>query len=183
MYTENMEISCTPGEYADEMVQEFCARAHIDSQTCCNAVKLFKKISNKLSGLNKTGLRAACIYTICKQNGVPRTMGEIAGVTGCCMKQLGKYESLLNQKHYPVTPEDYIERFSRKLGLKFRQIKIIHEKITKYKIEHPYINPAAVTCCCIYNTFPKLVDMKKISEISGVPVSSIKRLNKKNNIM
>ena len=109
-------------------------------------------------------------------------MGEIAGVTGCCIKQLGKYETLIKQKHYPLASENYVERFSRKLGLDFTQIKIIHEK-KKYNTMHSNINPATIACCCIYNSFPEIIDIYKISKISGVPVSSIRRLSKKNPVM
>ena len=183
MYTNNVDISNIITEKSDEMIQEFCERAHIDSQTCYNAVNMFNKMSSKLSTLNKTVLRGVCVYSACKQAGVPRTMGEIAGVTGCCIKQLGKYETLIKQKHYPLASENYVERFSRKLGLDFTQIKIIHEKIKRYNTMHSNINPATIACCCIYNSFPQIIDIYKISKISGVPVSSIRRLGKKNPVM
>ena len=56
MYTNNVDISNTITEKSDEMIQEFCERAHIDSQTCYNAVNMFNKMSSKLSTLDKTCL-------------------------------------------------------------------------------------------------------------------------------
>ena len=178
MLTSHYTKADTIGVYTDNMILEFCERANIDPQTAYYAEKLFTKYSRKFIRLQKLPLRAASIYVACKKEGVPRTMKEISSVTECDVRALGKYEKVISCKHYPVSASGYVERFARKLGLDLKKVKLVHENINNYNKKKSSTNPSSVACAHIYNLFPDVVDINQLSVVSGVPMSTIKRLNK-----
>ena len=161
------------------MIYEYCERGNIDIQTGVFTERLFKNISKKSNRLHKVPLTAACLYVACKKNGNPRSMKEIAGITGSCIKQMGRYEKFISNVHYPITPSNYIERFCSKLNFKFDKIKII---LNQLKLADDFIfdfNPAAIACSYIYKCFPSSTNLSVLSNISGIPVSTIKKFLKK----
>ncbi len=81
-----------------------------------------KAVRRKLiRGRSIEGVSAAVLYAACRQCNVPRTLEEISKVANMPKKEIGRnYRNIsrkLELKLLPTTPQDYISRFSSKLGL------------------------------------------------------------------
>ncbi|MFO7792530.1 MAG: TFIIB-type zinc ribbon-containing protein [Candidatus Saliniplasma sp.] len=95
-----------------------------------NAVK-----KNLIRGRNINCIAASCVYTTCKQAGIPRTLKEISEVTLFKKREIGRaYISLcreLKLKIEPVKAQYYIERFCDRLELDGRIQRDAKEIIDK----------------------------------------------------
>ena len=158
------------------IIREFCARGEIDNQSQMFAEEMYNKWIHKFPSLDKTTLMACSIYITCKQNSVPRTMKEISSLTGCSIRQLGKYERIVSSQHFETTPTQYVDRFGSKLYLNYHQIKKIKLILQGVKFEKSF-NPASIAASAIYKISVD-VNIVDIENVSGVPRSTIKRICK-----
>jgi len=84
---------------------------------------LYKKISEaRISrGENRSGLIASSIYVSCKNNKVPRSTKEIARIfnlkTTTLTRGCKKFQEIMKVNMDSTTADDFINRFSSKLGL------------------------------------------------------------------
>ena len=162
------------------LINEFCARGEIDNQSQITAEEMYEKWMNKYSTLDKTVLMACSIYIACKKNLVPRTMKEISALTGCSIKQLGRYEHILSPQHFETEPMQYIDRFCCKLYLSMEQVKNVKLIMQNTNLDRSF-NPVSIAASVIYKAlfFSKSnVSIIDIENISGVPSSTIKRICK-----
>ncbi len=82
---------------------------------------------------------AAALYAACRQCGVPRTLDEIASVSGIPRKKIGRTYRLLSRelglKLMPTSPIDYVSRFCSQLklngGVRSKAIEILEESAKK----------------------------------------------------
>jgi transcription initiation factor TFIIB len=87
------------------------------------AKQFYKKVSeSKITrGENRSGLIASSIYMSCKSNKVPRSTKEIAKMFNIKLttmtKGCKKFQDIMKMNLDSTCPEDFIERFSSKLGL------------------------------------------------------------------
>ena len=130
------------------LISEYCERGNIDTESRIFAERLFKQFTEKYPKLQKVPLAAACIYVGCKRNRVPRTLKELSGITGCNIKYMAKYEKHIYSTFYPNTPSAYVERFCRKLNLKFEKIKIVLNELERNPTFVEESN--AITTACAY---------------------------------
>ena len=91
--------------------------------------------------LNLKKLEAAAVYISCKEDGYPRSLREISNISGINPKQIGRYETIMHQKHHDISPDIYIDRFCWKLGKHldfikkaFTCVSALHTKNKAYPI-------------------------------------------------
>ncbi len=88
-----------------------------------DAAIMYRKICNKglVRGRSIEAIIAAITYILCRGRNIPRTLGEIADVSGIDPKDVGKtYRYVarhLKLKVPPTTPVDYLPKFAHKVGL------------------------------------------------------------------
>ncbi len=88
-----------------------------------SAVVYRKAVSkNLIRGRSIEGVAAAALYAACRQNGVPRTLDEIAEVSRVSRKEIGRTYRFISRelglKLMPTSPIDYVPRFCSGLSLK-----------------------------------------------------------------
>jgi len=88
-----------------------------------DAAIMYRKICNKglVRGRSIEAIIAAITYVLCRERGIPRTLNEIADVSGIDAKDVGKtYRYVarhLKIKVPPTTPADYLPKFAHNVGL------------------------------------------------------------------
>jgi len=88
-----------------------------------DAAIMYRKICNKglVRGRSIEAIIAAITYILCRDRNIPRTLGEIADVSGIDPKDVGKtYRYVarhLKLKVPPTTPSDYLPKFAHDVGL------------------------------------------------------------------
>ena len=122
---------------------ELCHRAEIDSSTQSSAEHFYQIWVKHNPTLNKSILSACAIYVACKKHKIPRSMKEISAMSGVDTKQLGKYEQLVSEEHYPTKASDYVNRFGCKIGLNFSEIKQVRNNISLNTNTMMTFNPVA----------------------------------------
>lgn len=179
-YYEERKYAKTNVYTNNAVLNEYCARGEIDTQTQLIAERMYKKWLVKHSTLHKNTLIACAMYVACKKNNSPRTIKEISGISGCDTKQLGRYEHIVSNQHYRTNPSNYVHRFCQRLGMTYKQIKTVEEAISSSQVDDIGCNPAAVTSAYIYKLAPSnIVKLKDIQDVSGISTTSIKRIYRK----
>ena len=90
---------------------------------------LYKKAREKRisRGAKKDGLIASCIYQMCKENNVPRTVSEVARMfnirKGVLTRGISLLQSILKLKADCSGPEHFIARFGSKLNMNYDDIQ------------------------------------------------------------
>ena len=161
-----------------EPINEYCERGNIDLQTGYFAEKIFNEFSAKGKRLHKTPLASACLYVSCRKNGVPRTIKEISAISGCDIKQMGRYEKIVSNTYYPSDATLYVDRFCLKMGLSLLQTKIVRQEIQRNQDKIGSSNTVAMACAFIFKHLKKNICVNMLEDVSGVPVSTIKRMAK-----
>lgn len=88
-----------------------------------DAAIMYRKICNRglVRGRSIEAIIAAITYILCRKRSIPRTLGEIADVSGIDPKDVGKtYRYVarhLAVKVPPTTPSDYLPKFACDVGL------------------------------------------------------------------
>ncbi|MBN2518360.1 MAG: transcription initiation factor IIB [Candidatus Altiarchaeota archaeon] len=88
-----------------------------------DAAIMYRKICNRglVRGRSIEAIIAAITYILCRERNIPRTLGEIADVSGIDPKDVGKtYRYVarhLTIKVPPTTPSDYLPKFAANVGL------------------------------------------------------------------
>ena len=159
------------------------------------ALAVYKKAfqASLLRGRSILCMVAACIYYICKENGIPRTFQEIMRETSGNYKLAKKcYRILINTLNLKVptyNPVAFVPRYIADLGLnndvENLTIKIIQSFLTKTSVRG--IDPKGLCAGAIY-LVSKIKDLKvsqkKIGRIVGVTEVTIRARYKelKNNL-
>ena len=79
----------------------------------------------------------AALYAACRQNGVPRTLDEIAQSSTVHKKEVGRsYRFLIKELNYsipPLKPSQYITKFSNQLTMQGKVEEIAHKILAAAK--------------------------------------------------
>ena len=161
-----------------EPINEYCERGNIDLQTGYFAEKIFNEFLAKSKRVHKSPLASACLYVSCRKNGVPRTIKEISAISGCDIKQMGRYEKIISNIHHPSDAGLYVERFCLKVGISLLQAKIVRQEIQRNQDKIGSSNTPAVACAFIFKHLKENICVNMLEDVSGVPVSTIKRMAK-----
>jgi transcription initiation factor TFIIB len=74
-----------------------------------------------IRGRSIEGVATACLYAACRQEGIPRSLEEIADVSRVERKEIGRTYRYVAQElsleMEPVDPEQYVPRFCSELDL------------------------------------------------------------------
>jgi transcription initiation factor TFIIB len=87
------------------------------------AAVIYRKAVNKnlIRGRSIEGVVAASLYAACRQNGVPRTLDEIANASHVTRKEIGRTYRFMTRelklRLMPTRPQDYVSRFCSELKL------------------------------------------------------------------
>ncbi|BFZ20126.1 hypothetical protein BsWGS_23165 [Bradybaena similaris] len=149
--------------------------------------RLYKDV-HKLTPLrtySRNTLMATCMYIACRQEGVPRTIKEICGVTDVSSQDM-KNAITISTKYLEIrlpaqTPEDYMDRFCCKLQLSNATQKGARYIATKAgEISLVFSSsPITVAAAAIYMAAFASGETKKteeISDISGILPHAIKKV-------
>lgn len=133
----------------DVIIYDICENGGIPKRTADIANTLFSRLRNQFKKLNSKILQATAVYVSCKQDGYPRTLREISAISGVSTKQIGKYDSIINQKHYDITPDMYVNRFCSKLGKSFHFTKRAQNFAKDLYVKNKS-NPISISATAIY---------------------------------
>jgi transcription initiation factor TFIIB len=74
-----------------------------------------------IRGRSIEGVSTAALYTACRQEGLPRSLSEVAAVSRVDRKEIGRTYRYISQElglaMEPVDPKQYVPRFGSELGL------------------------------------------------------------------
>ena len=91
---------------------------------------------------------------------------------------MGRYEKIVSNTHYPSDARLYVDRFCLKMGLSLFQTKIVRQEIQRNQDKIGSSNRVAMACAFIFKHLKKKICVNILEEVSGVPVSTIKRMAK-----
>jgi len=90
-----------------------------------------------IRGRSIQGVTAAALYMACRQCNLVRTIDEIAEVSNIDGKEVGRsYRFLVKELNYfvpPLTPSQYITKFSNQLSMQGKVEEIAHKTLTAAK--------------------------------------------------
>jgi len=167
-------------------ISEMCDRLNLPKSICDPANILYKKVKNAklLRGRSNDAISSACLYIVCRQEGVPRTFKEIVATSTVGKKEIARcFKLILNgeivSKLDVTTSDDYMNRFCSNLGLD-RKIQCVSRRIAERAFDLDLVPgrvPISVAAAAIYMASQTSIDKKSlraISEITGVAESTIK---------
>ncbi|MCK4247384.1 MAG: transcription initiation factor IIB [Methanomicrobia archaeon] len=106
-----------------------------------DAAILYRKALSEglIRGRSIESVTAACLYIICRQQSIPRTLDEIAEYSRVDKKEIGRSYRFLSKELglslAPTNPIDYIPRFASELGVsgksQKRAIEILEEAMNE----------------------------------------------------
>jgi len=167
-------------------ISEMCDRLNLPKSISDSANILYKKVKNAklLRGRSNDAISSACLYIVCRQEGVPRTFKEIVATSTVGKKEIARcFKLILNgeivSKLDVTTSDDYMNRFCSNLGLD-RKIQNVSRRIAERAFDLDLVPgrvPISVAAAAIYMASQTSIDKKslrEISEITGVAESTIK---------
>lgn len=123
-----------------------------------DAKVFYKKVTESkiMRGENRSGLIATSIYMSCKSHKVPRSAKEIAKIFNLKLttmtKSCKKFQDLLKMNMDSSSPNDFVMRFSSKLGLS-SEIKELCKYIVNKAEENGIVSentPPSISAAAIY---------------------------------
>lgn len=102
-----------------------------------NAAVIYRKAveKNLIRGRSIDCVVASTLYAACRRISVPRTLDEIANISKCDRKNLGRTYRFLSRelglKIKPTKPQEYLSRFCSELGLNSRSQNMAKQIINK----------------------------------------------------
>ncbi len=149
------------------------------------AALLYRKAVEKglIRGRLIESVVAAVVYMICRQYGIPRTLDEIAEVSGISKKEIGRTYRFLKKELYvdvPLTnPIYYVPRFASALGLSGK-VQEKAKEILQDAVEKGLISgrgPTGVAAAAVYIASVMMGErrtQKEVAEVAGVTEVTIR---------
>ncbi len=105
-----------------QKINTYVAMKGLSHDVSIGAVTIYRRAHRKyIRGRSIETVALVCIYAACRENGVPRSLDEIADGTDISRREIGRtYTAIkraLKLKILPVTAESYIARFCSDLKL------------------------------------------------------------------
>ncbi|MBN1896804.1 MAG: transcription initiation factor IIB [Candidatus Aenigmarchaeota archaeon] len=120
--------------------------------------KLYEKAveGGLVRGRSTESIIAALLYTVCREEGAPRTLDEISKASGINRRDIGKtYRYVarkLGMRILPAKSQDYVPRFGSLLGLSERvQVRAVHvlDEASQYDVTSGK-GPIGVAAAALY---------------------------------
>ncbi len=126
---------------------------------------------------------AAVLYAICREYGIPRTLNEIAEVSGMEKKEIGRTYRFISHElelHVPLTdPTHYVPRFTSALKLsgkvQEKAIELLKKSISKGLISGR--GPTGVAAAAVYIASAMAGErrtQKEVADVAGVTEVTIR---------
>ncbi len=138
---------------------------------------------NLIRGRSIEGVVAATLYAACRQQGVPRTLDEVAESSRTSRKEIGRTYRFLSRelklKLMPTSPEDYTSRFCSQLDLG-EKVQSKAKEILKQAEEKELTSgrgPTGVAAAAIYiasRLCNKGKTQREVAEVAGVTEVTIR---------
>ena len=139
---------------------------------------------NLIMGRTIDGMSSASIYISCRRNNIPRTLSQIADVSGVSRKDIARNARLLKRKLdiklAPTSPADYVPRFATELDLsdvlQAKAIKIIDDARITGLISGK--GPGGIAAAAIYIasiSAGEEISRRQISEVAGITEATLKK--------
>jgi len=134
-------------------------------------------------GRNIDSVVVASIYIALRKMGIPRTLDEIASVTGITKKEISKVYRLLSKelkiKIKPIDPTDYIYRFANLLHLKQETLELALDLLKKAQEKKLVAGRSAtgIAAAILYiasELTKERKTQKEIAEVAGVTEVTIR---------
>ncbi|RLJ08395.1 MAG: transcription initiation factor IIB [Candidatus Aenigmatarchaeota archaeon] len=138
--------------------------------------KLYQEAVNKglVRGRSTESIISALLYIVCREEGAPRTLDEIAKASGISKKEIGKTYRYISRKLdiriLPAKAQDYVPRFGSLLNLSERvQVKAIEvlEEAAKKDVTSGK-GPIGVAAAALYIAAVMLGEKKTQREIADM---------------
>ncbi len=118
--------------FAFSELQRLISLLHLSRAIHERVAKLYQQAVNKglVRGRSTESIIAALLYIVCREEGAPRTLDEIAKVSNISKKDIGKTYRYISRKLdiriLPAKAQDYVPRFGSLLNLSERvQVKAV----------------------------------------------------------
>ncbi|KAJ1666094.1 transcription initiation factor IIB [Coemansia sp. RSA 1813] len=167
-------------------ISAFCDMCEMPRSIADASKHLYQKVESEYfsqKGRKANVLITACIFSACRQEGVPRTYKEICSLTGVNRKDVRKVFTLLRHiagtRTTVTSSEDLIMRFSSRLDLD-NSVSIVVRMLSQKAKDLDNIsgkNPITIAGACIYfvsQLFGKDCNAESISTVTGISESTIK---------
>ena len=157
-------------------ISTMCDRINLTKSIRDRAYDLFMKvqIGQNLTGHSNNAISAACLYTACRQEGVPRTFKEIVAVSSVSKKEIGRCFWQILKFHDTsreiTRPGEFINRFCGSLCLQ-RDVQRAAANIAKKAIDLdllPARSPISVAAASIYMASQASENKKSLKEIANI---------------
>lgn len=129
--------------FAFSELQRLVSQLHLSRAVHERVAKLYQQAVNKgfVRGRSTESIIAALLYTVCREEGAPRTLDEISKASGINRRDIGKTYRYIARKLgiriLPAKAQDYVPRFGSLLNLSERvQVKAVEllDKAAKYDV-------------------------------------------------
>jgi transcription initiation factor TFIIB len=138
---------------------------------------------NLIRGRSIESVVAAALYASCRENGVPRTLDEIADASNVHRKIIGRtYRFLMRELHMslqPTSPHDYVSRFCSELNLD-REVELTVKKLLDQATDTDLTSgrgPTGVAAAAIYIASilcNQRRTQKEVADVAGVTEVTIR---------
>lgn len=157
------------------------------SDTMVDAAKvLYRKFSEtKLTrGDVRKGVKANCLFIVCKQYGFPRTTKEIADAFGINTKDVGRTTSIVTenvetQASRITMPSDVVIRIFQTLNIEDHKAKRQCVKLCEAIQKNPKLmgkTPSGIACAVIYHILGDHVSKVDICNSTGISTPTLNKL-------
>jgi transcription initiation factor TFIIB len=128
-------------------------------------------------------MAAAAIYTGCRQCNIPRSLDEISKASGISKKEISRNYRFISKelslKILPTKPQDFLNRFSSRLGLSIETTQKARELINEmlHDCKTSGCSPSSITAAAIYVATILCGERKtqeEVAKVSGVTEVTIR---------
>lgn len=163
---------------------ELTFKAGLTSDTALKATKLYGEVTKAAGTAPHLPLLAVCLYEVLKRDNIPRSIKEIAALTGCSEKKMNKCINEYFPNSLDILPHQMINRVAQNLGFKRKQALKMEEDMKQYE-EYAVdddASPATKVSFAIMNAVKKHslgIEPAQVVNHLGISITALKRYTKK----
>lgn len=158
----------------------------LPNSVCEVASVIYRRALNSdlICGRSIEGVATSCLYAACRQEGIPRSLNEVAEVARVRRKEIGRtyryISNELNLELEPVDPKKYLPRFCSELEAS-QSVKLKAKEIIEFSLDNGLISgksPIGYAAAAIYSA-SILCDEKhtqeSIADIAQVATATVQK--------
>jgi transcription initiation factor TFIIB len=165
-------------------LDRMCAHLNVPSGVKEKCARIYRKCVNKgiVRGRSIESVIAAIIYLVSRTSHLPKTLDELADVSGVTRKDIGKSYRIvcrrLGMRMPVITPNDYVPRLASEIGVSGETEAKAIEMLNKARKEGIISGkvPISIAAAAIYlaGTLTGDKETRKIIPLSNIPESAIR---------